>query len=362
MTSIGVPREIKTAERRVALTPDGTRELTAAGHQVFIERGAGAGAHFPDDAYAAAGATLCDQLDAWGAELVVKVKEPVEDEPSLLDESQLLFTYLHLAAAPELVKALCDSGATAVAYETVQLRDGTLPLLVPMSEVAGRLAAQAAATSLVAEGGGRGVLIGGVAGVDPARLVVIGGGVVGMNAARVALGMGAEVTVFDRSLPRLRALESLLSGRVKLRYSTVQAVEQAAAEADAVIGAVLVAGARAPRLLSAAAVDAMREGAVIVDVAIDQGGCIETARPTTHVDPTYVVSGVVHYCVANMPGAVPVTSTLALTNATLPYVRALADYGLEGACGRLPELTGGINVCKGELVNREVAESIAVAA
>jgi alanine dehydrogenase len=362
MTRIGVPREIKTAERRVALTPDGVRELVSAGHEVIIEARAGVGAGFPDEAYERAGAQFGDRQAAWSSDLVVKVKEPVEDEPTLLSEDSVLFTYLHLAAAPSLIEALGSSRATAVAYETVELPDGSLPLLTPMSEVAGRLAAQAAASALLSAAGGRGVLMGGVAGVEPARVVVIGGGVVGINAARVALGMGAEVTVFDRSLPRLRALEGLLGGRVTLRYSTTQAVEDAAIDADAVIGAVLVAGARAPMLLSAAAVSRMREGAVIVDVAIDQGGCIETSRPTTHVEPTYVVSGVVHYCVANMPGAVPITSTKALTNATLPYVRALADLGLDGACAALPELAGGINIKGGEVVKRQVIESLALAA
>ena len=354
--------KLKTAELRVAMTPDGAHELVHSGHEVLVESRAGIGAGFADETYIRAGAKIVDRESAWRADLVTKVKEPVDDEPGLLSATTLLFTFLHLAAAPALAEALVQSGATAVGYETVQLADGSLPLLTPMSEVAGRLAAQSAASCLISAAGGRGVLMGGVAGVEPARVVILGGGVVGLNAARVCLGMGAEVTVFERSLPRLRTLEGLLDGRVTLGYSTTKAVENAAAGADAVIGAVLVTGARAPTLLSAEVVSTMREGAVIVDVAIDQGGCIETARPTTHLAPTFVVSGVVHYCVTNMPGAVPVTSTNALTNATLPYVRALADHGLTGACELFPELTSGINVQAGEVVNRHVLDSLTVSA
>ncbi|MCC6833074.1 MAG: alanine dehydrogenase [Thermoleophilia bacterium] len=355
---VAVVREIKTDEHRVALTPDGAADLVAAGHEVLVERGAGAGSGFPDGAYAAAGAALVDVEDAWDrADLVVKVKEPLASEWPRLRPGQVLFTFLHLAPDPELTRALTESGATCIAYETVQTDDGRLPLLAPMSEVAGRLAPQVGAGALERSRGGRGVLLAGLPGVPPARVVVIGGGIVGTNAAAIALGMGAEVTVIERSVERLRQLELELGRRARLVVSTPAAVRRELGDADMVIGAVLVAGSRAPRLVSREDLSRMREGAVLVDVAIDQGGCFETSRPTTHRDPVFTVDGVVHYCVANMPGVVPLTSTLGLTAVTLPYVRLIADMGAEAAIRRSAPLRRGVSTMAGQLTSREVADA-----
>lgn len=358
---VGVVTEIKPAERRVALTPNGAAELVGAGHEVLVQAGAGVGSGFADEAYTAAGAKLADGAEqVWGdSELVVKVKEPIASEYPLLSEDTALFTYLHLAAEPALTDALVAAKTTGIAYETVTETDGSLPLLAPMSEVAGRLAGQAGAYFLQHPLGGRGVLIGGVPGVAPARVVVIGGGVVGFNAARVAAGMGAEVTILERNPKRLRELEDRFDGRIRVVMSDPLALEEEVSNADVVIGAVLIPGAAAPKLITRELLGKMRERAVIVDVAIDQGGCAETSRPTTHGDPTYVVDGILHYCVANMPGAVPSTSTRALTNSTMPYVRALADQGVEAALERDPRLAAGLNTKAGEVV---IADLLAPAA
>lgn len=358
---VGVVTEIKPAERRVALTPAGAAELVGAGHDVLVQAGAGVGSGFADEAYTAAGAKLADGAEqVWGdSELVVKVKEPIASEYPLLSEDTALFTYLHLAAEPALTDALVAAKTTGIAYETVTETDGSLPLLAPMSEVAGRLAGQAGAYFLQHPLGGRGVLIGGVPGVAPARVVVIGGGVVGFNAARVAAGMGAEVTILERNPKRLRELEDRFDGRIRVVMSDPLALEDEVSNADVVIGAVLIPGAAAPKLITRELLGKMRERAVIVDVAIDQGGCAETSRPTTHGDPTYVVDGILHYCVANMPGAVPSTSTRALTNSTMPYVRALADQGVEAALERDPRLAAGLNTKAGEVV---IADLLAPAA
>ena len=360
--TVGVVKEVKVAERRVALTPAGARELVARGHEVLVEAGAGSGARLPDDAYEAAGARIVADAGAvWtAADLLLKVKEPVATEYAQLRAGQVLFTYLHLAADLPLTEALMRSGTTAIAYETIEDADGALPLLAPMSEVAGRLAAQAAAYFLQAPLGGPGVLIGGVPGVAPARVAVIGGGVVGTHAARVAVGMGARVTVLERSLRRVRELELLFGPSATVLASDALTIDVVLGESDAVIGAVLVPGARAPRLVTREHLALMPAGAVAVDVAIDQGGCFETSRPTTHLEPTFVVDGIVHYCVANMPGAVPVTSTRALTNATLPYVLRLADAGdLDAAIAADAALAPGVNVRDGELVSAPVAEALA---
>jgi alanine dehydrogenase len=357
---VGVPSEVKVEEYRVALTPAGAFELSRAGHDVVVEQGAGSGAGFADDAYVRAGGRIGDAEEAWGAELVLKVKEPQPEEFGLMREGQVLFTYLHLAANPDVALALCDAGVTGVAYETVQDAEGRLPLLAPMSEIAGRLAVQAGARYLEKPLGGRGVLLGGVAGVAPGSVVVLGGGIVGINAAMVAAGMQAHVAVLDTDLTRLRELELVLAGRVTLLFSTRLAIAELVAEADLVVGAVLIPGAKAPRLIERSMLSDMRPGSVIVDVAVDQGGCVETARPTTHSDPVYTVDGVLHYCVANMPGAVPVTSTQALCNATLPYVLAIAEEGgIEAAIRRRPELRDGVNVQDGHVVNAAVAEALA---
>lgn len=355
---VAVVREIKTDEHRVALTPDGAADLTAAGHTVLVERGAGTGSGFPDAAYAAAGATLADVEHAWAeADMVVKVKEPLPEEWPRLRPGQVLFTFLHLAPDPELTRALVDSGATCIAYETVQTDDGRLPLLAPMSEVAGRLAPQVGANALERSHGGRGVLLAGLPGVQPARVVVIGGGIVGTNAAMIALGMGAEVTVLERSVERLRALDVELGRRARLVVSTPAAVARELEDADMVIGAVLVTGARAPRLVTREDLGRMRDGAVLVDVAIDQGGCFETSRPTTHRDPVFSVDGVIHYCVANMPGVVPLTSTLGLTGVTLPYMRLIADRGPDAAIRASAPLRRGVSTMRGRLTSREVADA-----
>jgi alanine dehydrogenase len=355
---IGVAKEIKTDEHRVALTPAGALELAQRGHDVVVEEGAGEGSAFPDEAYLTAGARVASVDDVWEtAELLLKVKEPIASEYPRLRPDLVLFTYLHLAADEPLTRALADSGVAAVAYETVELDNGRLPLLAPMSEVAGRLATQMGAWTLEKSQGGRGVLLGGVPGVAPAKVVVLGGGIVGYNAALVAVGMKADVWVLDRSVERMRDLESMLAGRITLAMSTKLEVEQAIATADLVIGAVLIPGARAPKLITREMLGLMKQGSVIVDVAIDQGGCTETSRPTTHSDPIYVVDGVVHYCVANMPGAVPITSTKALTNVTLPYVEAIADRGLAGAVAADPALARGVNVLAGGVTYEAVAEA-----
>ncbi|WP_439688885.1 alanine dehydrogenase [Curtobacterium sp. SP.BCp] len=354
---IGVPTEVKNNEYRVAATPAGVAELTLHGHEVLVQAGAGVGSAFPDDEYAAAGATIVDTAaEVWGrAEMILKVKEPVASEYASIRPGQVLFTYLHLAADRPLTTALMESGATAIAYETVQLPDRSLPLLSPMSEIAGRLSAQVGAYHLMRTNGGRGLLLGGVPGAPKGRVVVIGGGVAGEHAATMALGLGAEVTVFDISLPRLRALDARFDGRITTLRSSSHAIASALASADLVIGSVLIPGASAPKLVTDAMVADMQPGSVLVDIAIDQGGCFEGSRPTTHDDPTFRVHDAVYYCVANMPGAVPRTSTISLTNATLPYAVAIADRGWEQALADDPALALGLNVHAGQLVNEAVA-------
>jgi alanine dehydrogenase len=357
---VGVPTEIKSDEYRVAITPAGVRELTTHGHEVVIQSAAGDGSLIDDDEYVAQGARIVPTAGAVfdEAEMVLKVKEPQEDETHLLREGQILFAYLHLAPAPALTAALADSGATCIAYETVEDARGQLPLLAPMSEVAGKIATQAGAFMLERPLGGRGVLLGGVPGVPGARVVIVGGGVVGMNAAFIAIGMEAEVYVLDRSLDRLRELDIAFNGQAHTVFSSTLAIEQLLPSADLVIGAVLVHGARTPRLVTRAQLGLMKSRAVLVDVSIDQGGCFETSRPTTHSDPTYEVDGVTHYCVTNMPGAVPITSTYALTNATLPYVLELADHGAREAVARDPGLRMGVNVAAGRVTHPAVAEGV----
>ncbi len=355
---IGVAKEIKAQEHRVALTPAGARELVQRGHDVLVEAGAGIGSAFPDDAYERAGAALGSVDDVWErADLLLQVKEPIAEEYPRLREGLTLFTYLHIAADEPLTRALVDSGITAIAYETVETDRGALPLLAPMSEIAGRLAPQAGAHYLEKPKGGRGILLGGVAGVAPGKVVVIGGGMVGYNAAVIAIGMGAQVTILERSVDRMRYLEQILSGRVTLLMSSSLQVEESLKDADLVIGAVLIPGAVAPKLVTREMLGAMKEASVLVDVAIDQGGCAETSRPTTHDDPVYTVDGVVHYCVANMPGAVPITSTRALTNVTLPYVEEIAEHGVLDAIRRDPELAPGVNVMGGRITYEAVAEA-----
>ncbi|QSB22953.1 alanine dehydrogenase [Curtobacterium sp. 24E2] len=354
---IGVPTEIKNNEYRVAATPAGVAELALHGHQVLVQAGAGTGSAFPDDEYRTAGAEIVDTAaEVWArAELILKVKEPVASEYPLIRPGQVLFTYLHLAADRPLTDALIDSGATAIAYETVQLPDRSLPLLSPMSEVAGRLSAQVGAFNLMRTNGGRGLLLGGVPGTPKGRVVVIGGGVAGEHAATMALGMGADVTVFDISLPRLRALDARFDGRITTLRSSAHAIAGALRDADLVIGSVLIPGASAPKLVTDAMVADMRPGSVLVDIAIDQGGCFEGSHPTTHDDPTFAVHDTVYYCVANMPGAVPRTSTISLTNATLPYAVAIADHGWEAALAADPSLALGLNVHAGQVTNEAVA-------
>ncbi|HEY6016862.1 MAG TPA: alanine dehydrogenase [Gaiellaceae bacterium] len=355
---IGVAKEIKTDEYRVALTPAGARELVQKGHEVLVETTAGVGSQFDDTQYEAVGARLVSVDEVWeGSDLLLKVKEPIEPEYRRPREGLILFTYLHIAADAPLTRALMDSGIAAVAYETVETADGKLPLLAPMSEVAGRIAPQAGATYLEKPYGGRGLLLGGVAGVAPGTAVVLGGGIVGYNAAVIALGLGAHVTILERSVDRLRHLEEVLSGRVTLLYSSSLQVEESVAQADLVVGAVLIPGALAPKLVTREMVRGMKPGSVVVDVAIDQGGCFETSKATTHTDPVYTVDDVIHYCVANMPGAVPITSTKALTNVTLPYVEAIAEHGLADAVGRDPALARGVNVLEGKLTYEAVAEA-----
>jgi alanine dehydrogenase len=357
---IGVPREIKIHEYRVGLVPAGVRELVDSGHQVHVQSGAGAGIGFEDSHYQSAGAVIAQRAQDIFAttDLIVKVKEPQLAECKQLRSGQTLFTYLHLAADREQAQALLASGATAIAYETVTAPDGSLPLLTPMSEVAGRMSVQVGANSLQKANGGFGVLLGGVPGVAPAKVVVLGGGVSGTHAAEMAVGLRADVTVVDRSVKRLRELSSIFGSQLKTVYSTAHAIEDLVRDADLVIGAVLVAGAAAPKLVTRAMVKTMKAGAVLVDIAIDQGGCFETSRPTTHAEPTYVLDGVIHYCVTNMPGAVPRTSTFALTNATLPYVRALADHGWRQAIANDPGLARGLNVHAGQLTHEAVASAL----
>ena len=355
---IGVAREIKPQEHRVALTPAGARELLQRGHDVIVEAGAGLGSAFPDEIYERAGATIVSVDDVWSrSELLLKVKEPIAIEYPRLRPGLTLFTYLHIAADEALTRALVDSGITGIAYETVETDLGGLPLLAPMSEIAGRLAPQAGAHYLEKPKGGRGILLGGVAGVSPGKVVVIGGGMVGYNAAIIAIGLGAQVTIFERSVDRMRYLEQILSGRVTLIMSSSLQIETALEDADLVIGAVLIPGALAPKLITREMLGGMKEASVLVDVAIDQGGCAETSRATTHDDPVYTVDGVIHYCVANMPGAVPITSTRALTNVTLPYVETLADHGVVPAIERDPELARGVNVLGGRVTYEAVAEA-----
>ncbi len=357
---IGVPREIKNHEYRIGLTPAGVRELVEDGHQLLVQQDGGAAIGFDDAQYREAGAEIvagAEEIFA-RAEMIIKVKEPQPAECRMLRPGQLLFTYLHLAPDPEQTKLLLASGATCIAYETVTSAGHGLPLLAPMSEVAGRMAIQAGAHNLEKAQGGNGMLLGGVPGVEPAKVLVIGGGVVGIHAARMAMGMGADVTLLDRSLDRLKELDMIFGGRLKTVYSTKEAVERFALEADLVIGAVLIPGAAAPKLISRELVGRMKTGAVMVDVAIDQGGCFETSRATTHQDPTYVVDGVVHYCVANMPGGVARTSTMALTNATIPYAVRLARYGATAALRDDPHLRNGLNVHAGMVTHRAVAEAL----
>jgi alanine dehydrogenase len=355
---VGVAREIKTQEYRVALTPGGALELAQHGHEVIVERGAGIGSAFTDDAYLAAGARITSADEVWAeSDLLLKVKEPIASEYGRLRPGLTLFTYLHIAADEPLTRALVDSGVTAIAYETVETHDRRLPLLAPMSEVAGRLAPQMGAWALEKAHGGRGILLGGLPGVPPAKVVVLGGGVVGHNAAIIAVGMQADVWVLDLSVDRMRELEIALDGRITLAKSSRLQVEEAIADADMVIGAVLVPGARAPKLVSREMLGGMKPGAVLVDVAIDQGGCFETSHETTPDDPVYEVDGIVAYCVANMPGAVPITSTKGLTNVTLPYVEAIADQGVERAVAADPSLARGVNVIAGRVVYEAVAEA-----
>lgn len=357
---IGVPTEIKNNENRVAMTPGGVFELVRRGHQVIVQTGAGVGAQLTDQNFADAGATMIATAEEiWAtADLIVKVKEPIAAEYPLMRAGQILFTYLHLAASKPCTDALLAAGTTSIAYETVQLADRSLPLLSPMSEVAGRLAAQVGANQLLSYNGGSGILFGGVAGTAKAKVVVIGGGVAGEHAAANALGMGAEVTVVDLSIPRLRQLEAQFNGQVRTRVSTQYAIAELVKDADLVIGSVLIPGAAAPKLVTDAMVATMRPGSVLVDIAIDQGGCFEGSHPTTHDDPTFMVHDSIYYCVANMPGAVPQTSTQALTNATLPYVLRIADLGWRAATDADPALAKGLSTHEGVLLNREVAEAL----
>ncbi len=357
---IGVPKEIKNHEYRIGLTPSGTRELVRAGHTVLIEHNGGDAIGLSNDQYQESGAEIvasAEEIFA-RAELIIKVKEPQLNECEMLREGQTLFTFLHLAPDPKQAQALMKSKANCIAYETITDKKGALPLLAPMSEVAGRMSIQAAAHCLEKAQGGRGILMGGVPGVEPAKVVVIGGGVVGVNAARMAKGMGADVTILDRSIDRLKEIDNVFNSNIKTLYSCTESLEQQVREADVVIGAVLVAGASAPKLVTREMLKTMKQGAVLVDVAIDQGGCFETSRPTTHQDPTFVVEGITHYCVANMPGAVAKTSTMALTNATLPYVLKLANAGIKDALLNDENFLKGLNVCNGKITCPEVAEAL----
>jgi alanine dehydrogenase len=355
---VGIPKEIKVHESRVAITPEGVCEFTRAGHGVLIESDAGLGSSITNEEFVNAGATIVSSVEElWEkSELILKVKEPIEIEYSRLRKDQILFTYLHLAASKPCTDALIRSGVTAIAYETVEV-NGALPLLAPMSEVAGRLATQVGATALQKPNGGRGVLLGGVPGVAPGRVVVIGGGVAGLNAAVIAMGMGADVTVLDRSIERLQYIDTMYVGRIKTLMSSAHAIERELRQADLVIGAVLVHGAKAPKLVSNVLVSQMKKGSVLVDIAIDQGGCFEDSKATTHAEPTYEVQGSIFYCVANMPGAVPVASTYALTNATLPYALSIANLGWQGACARDINLAKGLNVHQGQVYYPAVAQA-----
>ena len=356
---VGVPREVKPGEQRVALTPAGVRALVAAGHGVLVENGAGLGSSIRDEEYTREGATTAAVDQVWAqADIILKVKEPLPEEYPRMRPGQILFTYLHLAPVPELTRALQSAEVIGIAYETVQRPDGSLPLLAPMSEVAGRLAVQEGAFYLAKAHGGRGILLAGVPGVPPGNVVVLGAGVVGVNAARIALGLGADVSILDINLDRLRAVDDLFHGRVITLMSNSYNLDQVLRRADLLVGAVLIAGARAPVLVTKEMVGAMKEGSVIVDVAVDQGGSVETIHPTTLLDPIYVVSGVVHYGVANMPALVPRTSTFALTNATLPYALALAGEGLEPALRRNPALAHGVNIWRGRIVHPAVADAL----
>lgn len=355
---VGIPQEIKIHESRVAVTPEGVSEFVHAGHTVIIQDGAGVGSSITNDEFVAAGASIVANADeVWAkADLILKVKEPIEAEYSKLRKGQILFTYLHLAASKACTDALVRSGVTAIAYETVEV-NGSLPLLAPMSEVAGRLATQVGATALQKPLGGRGVLLGGVPGVAPGRVVVIGGGVAGLNAAVIALGMGADVTVFDRSINRLQYIDTIYGGRIKTLVASKHAIEREVRQADLVVGAVLVHGAKAPKLISNALVAEMKSGSVLVDIAIDQGGCFEDSKPTTHAEPTFMVHNSIFYCVANMPGAVPVASTYALTNATLPFALSLANHGWKAACTMDKDLAKGLNIHDGKIYYSAVAEA-----
>jgi alanine dehydrogenase len=357
---IGVPKEIKVHEYRVGMVPAGARELVSAGHEVIVQSGAGIGIGVQDDDYRAAGATIAaDAKELFAAaDLIVKVKEPQLEECAMMRRGQTIFTYLHLAPDPKQAAGLIEAGVSAIAYETVGSPDGSLPLLTPMSEVAGRMSVQVGAASLQKANGGRGVLLGGVPGVPPAKVVILGGGVSGTSAAEMAVGLRADVTVVDSSLKKLRSLDAIFGGRLKTCASTADAIEALVMEADLVIGAVLVAGAAAPRIVTREMVRKMKPGSVIVDISIDQGGCFETSRPTTHASPTFIDEGVVHYCVTNMPGAVPRTSTFALTNATLPYVKALANHGTEEALVLDPYLAQGLNVREGAITHAAVARDL----
>jgi alanine dehydrogenase len=360
---IGVPKEIKVHEYRVGLVPASVRELVAAGHQVLVEKTAGTGIGVSDRDYESVGASIADTAAAIfaGVDLIVKVKEPQPVECAMLRPGQLLFTYLHLAADRQQAEALCRSGATAIAYETVTADDGSLPLLTPMSEVAGRMSIQVGATCLERENGGAGILLGGVPGVDPAKVVILGGGVAGTNAAEMAVGLQADVTVVDLSVARLRQLSTQFENRLRTAYSTAERIEALVTEADLVIGSVLIPGAAAPKLVTRDMVRRMKSGSALVDISIDQGGCFETSKPTTHAEPTYILDDVVHYCVTNMPGAVPRTSTFALNNVTLPYVIALANKGFDAAIADDPHLGHGVNVHQGEIKHEAVARELLAA-
>lgn len=356
---IGVPKEIKNNENRVALTPAGTQELVKRGHTVYIQKTAGVGSGFSDDEYAGAGATLIqDAAEVYQkAEMIIKVKEPIEGEYSLIKAGQLVFTYFHFASHEPLAKAMIKSGAICLAYETVERADGSLPLLIPMSEVAGRMAIQEGAKYLEKPLRGRGILLGGVPGVKPAKVLILGAGIVGANAAKIAAGMGADVTIVDINLQRLRYLDDVMPKNVHTMVSNEYSIREMIRDHDLIVGAVLIPGAKAPRLITRDMLKLMRPGTVLVDVAVDQGGCIETCTPTTHENPTFIIDDVVHYCVANMPGAVPYTSTLALTNATLPYAVRLANYGWKKACLDNPDLKLGLNIIEGKVVYKAVADA-----
>ena len=359
---IGVPKEIKTSENRVALTPAGALELTKRGHSVFVQSTAGVGSGFPDEEYKQAGAQILPTIEeVYGkAEMIIKVKEPIEPEYKLIKKGQLLFTYFHFASYEPLTRAMIDNGSICLAYETVELPDRSLPLLTPMSEVAGRMAIQEGAKYLEKHQHGRGVLLGGVPGVAPGRILILGGGIVGTQAAKMAAGLGAQVIILDVNLPRLRYLEDVMPANVITMYSNEYNIRKLIKDADLIVGAVLIAGAKAPKLITRDMLKEMQPGTVLVDVAVDQGGCIETCKPTTHDDPTYVIDGVVHYCVANMPGAVPYTSTIALTNATLPYALQLANKGWKKACQDDNALKQGLNVVNGKVVYKGVAEAFGI--